>query len=236
MDSNQDETPSWLTDSSPSAPAATPSSSASPAAAGFSSSSPAATASSGLASPTNNQANVDQPQNVSSGAGSDPASLQAMEAEQLRGVILFTRLLNLGVSIAVIVHAVLIFIRFTGSPKYWILGLYATCGGCLICCLETQLKFFRTLIAMNFGFLFSPFLRFLFYILMATVCLSFDDLFGNILAAALVAVALYNTFVLIKYPAYRKMRDELAKEEDKRIEARLREKMRKEATRQMFQK
>jgi hypothetical protein len=81
MASNQDETPSWLTDSSPSAPAATPSSSASPAAGGFSSSSPAATASSGLASPTNNnnKANNDgSQQNVSSGAGSDPASLQGM--------------------------------------------------------------------------------------------------------------------------------------------------------------
>jgi hypothetical protein len=89
---------------------------------------------------------------------------------------------------------------------------------------------------MNFGFLFSPSFRFLFYILMATVCLSFNDLFGKILAAALAAVAIYNTFVLIRYPAYRKMRDELAKEEDKRIEAKLREKMRKEATKQMFQK
>lgn len=179
---------------------------------------------------------MDNPVTSNDDGAMDPATLQAVEAEQLRGIILFTRLLNLGVSIAVVVHSVLIFIRFTANPKYWILGLYATCGGCLICCLETQLKFFRTLIAMNFGFLFSPFFRFLFYILMATVCLSFDDLFGKILAGALVGVALYNTFILIKYPAYRKMRDELAKEEDKRIEAKLREKMRKEATRQMFHK
>jgi len=159
-----------------------------------------------------------------------------LETEQLRGIILFTRLLNLGVPLAVIVHSVLVFISFSLSPKHWVLGAYATCGGCLICCLETQLKFFRTAIAMNFGFLFNPLLRFVYYILLATVCLSFDDIFGKILAAALAGIAIYNTYVLIKYPAYRKMRDELANEEDTRIQKRMREQVRKEATKQMFQK
>ncbi len=37
------------------------------------------------------------------------------------------------------------------------------CGGVLVCCLETQLKFVRTIIAMNFGFLFNLVYRFLFY-------------------------------------------------------------------------
>ena len=163
-------------------------------------------------------------------------TISALETEQLRGIILFTRLLNLGVSLAVIVHSVLVFISFSLSPKHWVLGAYATCGGCLICCLETQLKFFRTAIAMNFGFLFNPLLRFVYYILLATVCLSFDDIFGKMLAAALAGIAIYNTYVLIKYPAYRKMRDELANEEDTRIQKRMREQVRKEATKQMFQK
>lgn len=76
----------------------------------------------------------------------------------------------------------------------------------------------------------------MYYILLATVCLSFDDIFGKILAAALAGIAIYNTYVLIKYPAYRKMRDELANEEDTRIQKRMREQVRKEATKQMFQK
>jgi len=136
---------------------------------------------------------------------------------------------------AVIIHSILIFVGMP-SPKHWVLGAYATCGGCLICCLETQLKFFRTAIAMNFGFLFNPSFRFMYYLLLATVCLSFKDLFGNILAGALAGTAFYNTFVLIKYPAYRRMRDELAREEDKRIQNNLREQVRKEATKQMFSK
>jgi hypothetical protein len=162
--------------------------------------------------------------------------LSAVEAEQLRGVILFSRILNLGVSIAVITHSVLIFVSFTANPKYWVLGLYSTCGGCLICCLETQLKYFRTAIAMNFGFLFNPMFRFIYYFLMATVCLSFGDLFGKILAGALVGTACYNTFIMIKYPAYRQMRDKLAKEEDIRIEKKMKENVRKQATQQMFRK
>lgn len=139
----------------------------------------------------------------------------------------------MGVSIAVIAMAITEFIGIRGAKTY-VLGAYATCGGCLICCLETQLKFVRTSIAMNFGFLFNPMFRFAFYLLMATVCVSFKRLFGFIVGGALVGVAFYNTYVLIKYPAYRQLRDELAKEEDKRIEGKVREKMRAEASRQMF--
>jgi hypothetical protein len=49
-----------------------------------------------------------------------------------------------------------------------------------------------------------------------------------------VGLALYNTFVLIKYPAYRKLRDDIAKEEDARINTAIRDKVRKEATASMF--
>ena len=84
--------------------------------------------------------------------------------------------------------------------------------------------------------MFNPMFRFIYYFLLATVCLSFRDLFGKILAGCLVGIAFYNCYVMIKYPAYRQMRDELAKEEDKRIEKKLKEKVRKEATKQIFQK
>lgn len=47
-------------------------------------------------------------------------------------------------------------------------------------------------------------------------------------------VAFWNTYVLIKYPAYRGLRDKLAEEEDKRIEGKMREQIRTEATKQMF--
>jgi hypothetical protein len=162
-----------------------------------------------------------------------PAEMTEADKENLRGAILFMRLANLGVSVTVIAHAVLFLISLP-SPQMWVLGFYSACGGCLICCLETQLKFIRTIIALNFGFLFNPSLRFAYYLLMATMCYSFRDLFGRILAGCLVGIALYNTFVLIKYPAYRKMRDDLAAEEDKRIEGKLKERVRIEASKQMF--
>ena len=155
------------------------------------------------------------------------------EKEQLRGVILFMRLLNMGVSIAVITHAVLVFLGLP-NPSKWVMACYSVCGGCLICCLETQLKFVRTAIAINFGFLFHPTFRFIYYLILASVMLSFNDIFGKILAGCLVGTACYNTFVLFQYPAYRKFRDEIAKEEDKRIEAKIRERVRKEAAVQMF--
>ncbi len=125
---------------------------------------------------------------------------------------------------------------FVTIPQYWVLGVYSYCGGCLICLLETQLSFIRTPIALNFGFLFHPLTRFLYYIFLATVCWSLNDLFGRICAGCLVAIALYNTFVLIRYPAYRKMRDRLAKEEDEKINAALRDRVRKEAAAAAFRK
>ena len=106
------------------------------------------------------------------------------------------------------------------------------CGGLLICCLETQLKFLRVMIAVNFGFLFSSIWRFMFYLLLASICISYDNLRGMIVAIATVTVALYNTYVLCRYPSYRKMREKIAEEEDKRIEARISKEVKKQVAQQ----
>lgn len=128
-------------------------------------------------------------------------------------------------------------LRFAAAiayPEIWVLSFYSACGGLLICCLETQLSFIRTSIALNFGFLFNPTLRFIFYLLLATICYALGDLFSKICAGCLVGIAFYNTYVLIRYPAYRKLRDQLAKQEDEKINAAMREKVRKEAITAMF--
>ena len=109
------------------------------------------------------------------------------------------------------------------------MAIYATCGGLLICCLETQLKFVRTAIAMNFGFLFNPVYRFLFYCLMASVSWSYKGLLGYITGILLGCVAVFNTYILVKYPAYRKMREKIAAEEDKRIQGKINQQVRKQA-------
>ena len=115
-----------------------------------------------------------------------------------------------------------------------VLGVYATCGGILICCLETQLKFVRVIIAVNFGFLFNSVWGFLFYILLGSVALSYDDILGKIVAIAFISVAVFNTYVLCRYPSYRRMREKIAEEEDKRIEARISKEVKKQAAKQIM--
>lgn len=115
-----------------------------------------------------------------------------------------------------------------------ILAIYATCGGILICCLETQLKFVRVIIAVNFGFLFNSFWRFIFYLMMGSVAWSYTNILGYAVGGAFVFVACFNTYVLCRYPSYRKVRDEIAKEEDKRIEARISKEVKRQAAKQAF--
>ena len=115
----------------------------------------------------------------------------------------------------------------------FILSLYACCGGLLICCLETQLKFLRVMIAVNFGFLFQSFWRFLFYMLLASISWSFGAI-GRIVGMAYVAVAFFNTYVLCRYPSYRRMREKIAEEEDRRIEARISKEVKRQAARSIM--
>ena len=120
------------------------------------------------------------------------------------------------------------------SISTFVLAIYGICGGLLICCLETQLKFLRVMIAVNFGFLFNSLWRFIFYMILASVCLSWDALSGTIMGGIIAGVALFNTYVLCRYPSYRKMREKIAEEEDKRIEARISKEVKKQAVNQMM--
>mmetsp|Transcript_14211 Transcript_14211/g.28668 ORF Transcript_14211/g.28668 Transcript_14211/m.28668 type:complete len:129 (+) Transcript_14211:295-681(+) len=120
------------------------------------------------------------------------------------------------------------------TPAVWVLSIYATCGALLICVLETQLKFLRVMVAMNFGFLFNAIWRFLFYVLMGSVSWAFKNLFGRAVGIAFVAVAFFNTYILCRYPSYRKMREKIAEEEDKRIEQRISKDVKKKAVSSML--
>ena len=163
-------------------------------------------------------------------------------------------------------HHPLQVLELTSSPSIaaFILAIYACCGGLLICCLETQLKFLRVMIAVNFGFLFQSAWRFLFYLLLASIAWSFG-LLGRICGvsgenvslffcrrillrwththttssfarpqAYYFAVACFNTYVLCRYPSYRRMREKIAEEEDRRIEARISKEVKRQAARQIM--
>ena len=101
-------------------------------------------------------------------------------------------------------------------PKM-VLGGYGICFGTLIFCLESNLSFLRIPIASNFGFLYSPILRLGFYVLMGMVAWSFGTLLGMITAGALGLLALVNTYVLCRYPGYRKVLGEVSDEDERRL-------------------
>ena len=164
-------------------------------------------------------------------ASSGAAVVPPAKDENLPKIVMVMRLANMGVSIALIVCSILYMISLSGigNISAWVLSIYATCGGILVCCLETQLKFLRVIIALNFGFLFSAPLRFLFYFLMASVCWTYRGIFGYIVGIALVVVALFNTYILCRYPGYRAIREKIAEEEDKRLEAKISAQARKQA-------
>jgi hypothetical protein len=74
--------------------------------------------------------------------------------EGLPRIILMMRLANIGVAAALMLISL---IKMAGLPSIsmWVLSMYALCGSLLICLLETQLKFLRVAIALNFPLLFS---------------------------------------------------------------------------------
>ncbi|CAB9517509.1 COPI associated protein [Seminavis robusta] len=175
-----------------------------------------------------------QPTTPTVGSTTSATAASSTEAaeEDLPRMILTMRLANMGVAIALIVCSVFVMVGIPG-PSVFVLAIYATCGGLLICCLETQLKFLRVIIAVNFGFLFNSVWRFLFYLLLASVSWSYQDLFGKIVAGCLCGCAVFNTFVLCRYPSYRKIRERIAEEEDKRIEARISKEVKRQAIQQV---
>jgi hypothetical protein len=220
-----DDAPSWLSDD---VPAAAPASS--PSAAVKAASQPKSSlidADGNIIKEASKSKSAVGSMLVSSGATATPPP----KDENLPKIVMVMRLANMGVSIALITCSILYMISLTGlvNISAWVLSIYATCGGILVCCLETQLKFVRVSIALNFGFLFSAPLRFLFYFLMACVCWTYRGIFGYIVAIALVVVALFNTYILCRYPGYRAIREKNAEEEDKRLEAKISAQARKQA-------
>ena len=107
-----------------------------------------------------------------------------------------------------------------------VLGGYGVCFGSLVCCLEVNFSFTRHPIASNFGFLYNPILRLLFYVLMGMVSWTFESLLGYIASGALTLLSLVNTYVLCRYPGYRAALKEISDQEEKQ--------MRREGRKQMW--
>lgn len=69
--------------------------------------------------------------------------------------------------------------------------------------------------------------------ILSSVAWSYENLGGKIMAIALAAVAVFNTYILCRYPSYRRIRESIAEEEDKRIEARISKEVKRQAVSQL---
>jgi len=155
------------------------------------------------------------------------STVNVVDQEQYIKLVTFMRAINMGVAVAIVTVSVLECQLGVRAFGVWILAMYASCGGCLVCLTETELSFFRGMIASNFGFLFNSVLRFIFYLLLGTITWTYG-LMGQLVAGALVLVACYNTFIICKYPAYKKMKEEIADEAEKKVNAKIQKEMQKQ--------
>merc|ERR1712008_52380 len=89
---------------------------------------------------------------------------------------------------------------------------YASCGGLLVCMHEIQLKYIRTVVTMNFGFLYSALWRLIFFLMLGSISYQYENLFSKIVAGVYVAVGLFNTYILCKYEGYAAIREKIAVE------------------------
>eukprot|EP00804_Cyclotella_cryptica_P011022 CCRYP_017505-RA/>CCRYP_017505-RA protein AED:0.21 eAED:0.21 QI:0/0/0/1/1/1/2/0/219 len=136
--------------------------------------------------------------------------------EDIPKIVLFMRLGNLCAAALLIFGSIGNLTNVLALSKMVLAG-YGVCFGGLICCLEVNLSFLRQPIADNFGFLYNPMLRLMFYFLMGMVAWSFGTLLGVISSIALAVLSLFNTFVICRYPGYRAALKEIADMEEERL-------------------
>lgn len=153
----------------------------------------------------------------SSGLGwENPRSDSRDKDDDLPKIVLFMRLGNMGAA-GLLIFGSVGNITNIFSLTHMVLGGYGVCFGTLVCCLEVNFSWFRHPIASNFGFLYNPFLRLMFYVLMGMVAWSFETLLGYIASAALGVLAFVNTYVLCRYPGYRAALKEISDDEEKKL-------------------
>eukprot|EP01038_Epipyxis_sp_PR26KG_P011475 gene11475-15369_t len=128
-------------------------------------------------------------------------------------MILYTRVANLLLSIAMIIVSLLSLLT-TQNATTGVLACYVVVFSCLLCCFETHLKQISKIIALNFGFMYSAKSRSLFMIFVGTILFSFS-LFGKILGIAMLVNAGFNIFILFRYPGYDEMQRNDAQSEIK---------------------
>ncbi len=114
-------------------------------------------------------------------------------------LVFVTRILNLGMCVLMGLVAILELIK-SPSASAGILSVYLILFSCLLYCFEVHLKVVAQKIANNFGFLFSPIGRICFLVFIGIICFSFESIIGYIGGACMCGNALFNGYVLFRYP------------------------------------
>jgi hypothetical protein len=99
-------------------------------------------------------------------------------------MILYTRLINLGLSVLMIIISLLSILTTTDITS-GVLACYVVLLSCMLCCYETHLKQVSKVIATNFGFLYSAKARCLFFLFIGSIMFHFG-FFGTIMGLAMI--------------------------------------------------
>lgn len=135
---------------------------------------------------------------INSAAGQ--AGITLPTQEDVPRMILYTRVLNLALSVGMLIASLLSLLTTTDATT-GVLACYTLIFGCLLCCYETHLKQVSKLIAKNFGFLYSAKSRCLFMVFIGSIMFSFS-LFGKLIGLLMLANACFNGFLICMYPQF----------------------------------
>jgi len=146
-------------------------------------------------------------------------------------IVLGMRIANVATAVLLMASSISVMTMVLAWPPTslarWVLAAYAALGGLLLLCLESPFSFLRTRIALNFGFLYDPVLRFVFNSLLCSIAWSFRTIPGDVTVAALGVMAPANAYVLCAHSSYGAERDVALEEEERLIAARAREERRR---------
>jgi hypothetical protein len=143
---------------------------------------------------------------VERGGGASPsvsepgADMTDQELKDVKKAHMILRVLYIAVAVCMSAAA---FLALAGASfsSFFIAG-YVFFFSALLCCFETGLGMIARGIAVNFGFMYSAFGRFVFVLFVAVMCYSLGTLFGLIDMCLLVAVLALHLYFIFKYPKY----------------------------------
>jgi len=142
--------------------------------------------------------------------GGDGPNTKSNEPSQ--NVILTIRLVNILLAAIMTTNAVFTIISLT-TITTGVLCVYTAVFCLMMCCYECQIKQIIKLMAGNFGFMYNAKSRIIFLIFIGIISFSINE-WGRILGAVMIGNALFQLFVICKYPGYATMTvitaDELA--------------------------